>query len=40
MVLGLILEHIMGDKILEAGWDELPDFLTALILDGLRSDKP
>jgi TetR/AcrR family fatty acid metabolism transcriptional regulator len=39
MVLGLILEHIMGDKILEAQWDELPDFITDMILDGLGSDK-
>ena len=39
MVLGLILEHIMGDKTLEAKWDELPDFLTDMILDGLGSDK-
>ena len=37
MVIGLILEYIMGDKTLEAQWDELPDFLTALILDGLVS---
>jgi len=35
MALGLILEHILGDKTLEAKWDELPDFLTAMILDGL-----
>ncbi len=39
MVLGLILEYIMGDKILESEWDELPDFLADLILDGLRSNK-
>ena len=39
MVLGLILEYIMGDKTLEAKWDELPDFLTNMILDGLGSDK-
>jgi TetR/AcrR family fatty acid metabolism transcriptional regulator len=37
MVLGLILEYIMGDKTLEAKWDELPDFLTEMILDGLVS---
>lgn len=37
MVLGLILEYIMGDKTLEAKWDELPDFLTDMILDGLVS---
>ena len=39
MVLGLILERIMGDKTLESKWDELPDFLTDMILDGLGSDK-
>ncbi len=35
MLLGLILEYIMGDKTLAAQWDELPDFLTDMILDGL-----
>ena len=39
MVLGLIMEYIMGDKTLEEQWDELPDFLTALILDRLESDR-
>jgi AcrR family transcriptional regulator len=39
IVLGLIVEHIMGDQILESKWDELPDFLTDMILDGLGSDK-
>ena len=39
MVLGLIVERIMGDQILESQWDELPDFLVDLILDGLGSDK-
>lgn len=39
MVLGLILEYILGDKTLEAKWDELPDFLTNMILDGIESDK-
>ena len=39
MVLGLIVEHIMGDQTLESMWDELPDFLTDMILDGLGSDK-
>jgi hypothetical protein len=39
MVLGLIVEHIMGDQTLESRWDELPDFLTDMILDGLGSDK-
>lgn len=39
MVVGLILEYIMGDKTLEAKWDELPDVLTNMILDGLESDE-
>ncbi len=39
MVLGLILEYIMGDKVLESQWDELPDLLTDMILDGLGSVK-
>ena len=39
MVLGLILQHVMGDKTLQAKWDELPDVLTDMILDGLESDK-
>ncbi len=39
IVPGLILEHILGDKILEAKWNELPEFLTAMILDGLGSDQ-
>ena len=39
MVLGLIVEYIMGDQILESKWDELPDFLTNMIFDGLGGDK-
>ena len=39
MVLGLILEYIMGDKTLESQWDDLPDVLTDMILDGLGDDK-
>ena len=39
MVLGLIVEYIIGDQTLESMWDELPDFLTDMILDGLGSDK-
>src|SRR5437762_10461382 len=35
MALGLIMEYIMGDRTLEEQWDELPDFLTDMILDGL-----
>ena len=39
MVLGLIVEYIIGDQPLESQLDELPDFLTDMILDGLGSDK-
>ncbi len=39
MINVVILEHILGDKTLEAKWNELPEFLTALILDGLGSDQ-
>ena len=39
MVLGLIMEYIIGDQTLETKWDELPDFLTDMILDGLGRDK-
>ena len=39
MVLGLIVEYLMGDQVLEAKWDELPDLLTHLILDGLEANR-
>lgn len=35
MVLGLLLLYLMGDRTLEAKWDELPDFLTEVMLNGL-----
>ncbi len=39
MVMGLTLEYIMGDSTLATQWEELPDFLTDLILHGLGSNK-
>lgn len=36
MVLGLMVEHIVGDPVLQARWDELPDLLTGLIASGLE----
>ena len=39
MVLGLILQRIMGDETLESKWDELPDVLVDLLLDGLTGSK-
>jgi len=38
MVVGLILQYIIGDKALESAWDQLPDVLTEMILDGLESE--
>lgn len=39
MVMGLTLEYILGDATLTAQWEELPDFLTDLILHGLQDDE-
>ncbi len=36
LILGLILENIMGDEKLEAEWERLPDLLTDLLLNGLN----
>ena len=40
MLLGVILKRIIGDPILEAQWDDLPDLLTDLILSGLQKEHP
>ncbi len=39
IILGLMLENIMGDTALEAQWDELPAFLADLFLHGIGSDR-
>lgn len=39
LILGLIVQRIMGDSALASSWDEMPDFLTDLLLDGIRSDQ-
>lgn len=39
MLLGIMLEHIMGDTILETQWEQLPDVLTDLLLNGLEDDQ-
>ncbi len=39
MVFGLIFQHIMGDKTLEAKWAELPEFLADMIIEGLGRKK-
>jgi TetR/AcrR family fatty acid metabolism transcriptional regulator len=38
MVMGLILQHIMGDDLLRAQWETLPDTLTDLIMQGIGID--
>jgi len=39
MVLGVMMLRILGDPTLQEKWDELPDLLTRLVLDGLGGDK-
>lgn len=39
IILGLIMEHIMGDTELESQWDALPDFLADLLIDGMGGDR-
>jgi hypothetical protein len=36
ILMGLMIENIMGDPLLEASWDELPEFLSHLLLKGLE----
>jgi TetR/AcrR family fatty acid metabolism transcriptional regulator len=38
MVMGLMLQHIMGDELLRTQWDTLPDTLTDLIMQGIGND--
>lgn len=38
MVLGLMLHHVIGDPTVAAHWDELPDFLTELLVQGLHDE--
>ncbi|MDX2139287.1 MAG: TetR/AcrR family transcriptional regulator [Chloroflexota bacterium] len=38
MVMGLILQHIMGDDLLQGQWEALPDVLTDLIMQGIGKD--
>lgn len=40
MILGVLLETLMDDPLLNARWEALPALLTDLILDGLEKDTP
>ncbi len=37
-VMGLMMQYIMGDPTVRSRWDELPDFLADLIVDGLNKN--
>ena len=39
LMIGLMVQNIMGDTILREKWDALPDFLTDLLLKGLERDQ-
>ncbi len=39
LMMGLMIQHIMGDATLRERWDELPDFLTGLLLNGLEQNR-
>lgn len=39
MILGLVLEHTMGDSALATQWEELPDFLADFIVNGLQGEE-
>lgn len=36
MVMGLIVQRIMGDETLEAQWDTLPNYMSDLLVHGIR----
>lgn len=38
VMLGLMLQYVMGDTTLQTKWDELPEFLADLFLDGIGAD--
>jgi AcrR family transcriptional regulator len=40
LTLGLILQRVMGDQILERHWDELPGVMTELLIGGLAGEQP
>ena len=35
LMMGLMIQNIMGDEVLKSRWEELPDFVTNLLIDGL-----
>ncbi len=37
VIFGLMVQHVIGDQLLDARWDELPDFLANLWMSGIVS---
>jgi AcrR family transcriptional regulator len=37
MILGLLMTQLLGDEVIAARWEELPEVLTTLLFDGLKS---
>lgn len=40
LVTGLMIQNIMGDDVLKSKWDDLPEFLTNMLVNGLEHDLP
>lgn len=40
LILGLLLQRVMGDPLLTAAWDDLPDLVTDLLLPGFLAASP
>lgn len=39
LVMGLMIQNVIGDKLLQANWEQLPDFLTGLLIKGLEQNR-
>ena len=39
LILGLMVQRVLGDDVLAADWDSLPDALTALLVGGLDGER-
>lgn len=39
VVMGCMIQYAIGDSVLRANWEQLPDFLTGLLIDGLEQSQ-
>jgi hypothetical protein len=39
MLLGLLTTQLLGDEVIATRWEKLPEVLTTLLFDGLKSAK-